>query len=63
MDNLQQISKNRGRTQKIYANRTYSDDIHMEFRLDKSAKSVLKKGKLVHSQNLMLDIKRAGKNL
>jgi hypothetical protein len=26
----------------------------MEFRLDKCAKTVLKKGKLVHSQNLIL---------
>jgi hypothetical protein len=38
--------------------RTFSDDIHMEFRLDKCAKTVLKKGKLVHSKNLMIDISR-----
>jgi hypothetical protein len=30
----------------------------MAFRLDKCAKTVLKKGKLVHLQNLMLDINR-----
>jgi hypothetical protein len=27
----------------------------MEFGLDKCAKTILKKGKLVHSQNLILD--------
>jgi len=32
--------------------RTFTDNIHMEFGLDKCAKIVLKKGKLVHSQNL-----------
>ena len=35
--------------------RTFTDNIHMEFGLDKCAKIVLKKGKLVHSQNLILD--------
>ena len=30
----------------------------MEFRLDKCAKIVLKKGKLVHLKNLILDINR-----
>jgi hypothetical protein len=34
--------------------RTFSDDIHMEFGHDKSAKIVLNKGKLVHSHNLTL---------
>jgi len=38
--------------------RTFSDDIHMEFRLDKCAKTVLKNGKSVHSKNLMIDISR-----
>jgi hypothetical protein len=37
---------------------TFSGDIHMEFGLDKCAKIVFKKGKLVHSQNLMVDINR-----
>ena len=32
--------------------RNFSDDIHMEFGLDKCAKILLKKGKLVHSQKL-----------
>jgi hypothetical protein len=38
--------------------RTFSDDIHMEFTLDKRTKTVLKNGKSVHSQNLMIDINR-----
>ena len=38
--------------------RNYSDDIDMEFGLDKCAKTVLKRGKLVHSQNLILDFNR-----
>jgi hypothetical protein len=37
---------------------TFSDDIHVEFGLDKCAKIVFKKGKLVHSQNLVVDINR-----
>ena len=38
--------------------RNFCDDIHMEFWLDKCAKNVLKKVKLVHSQNLILDFNR-----
>ena len=37
---------------------TFSDDIHMEFGLDNYAKTVLKRGKLVHSLNLILDFNR-----
>jgi hypothetical protein len=37
---------------------TFSDDIHMEFGLDKCAKVVFKKGKPVHSPNLVVDINR-----
>ena len=37
----------------------FSDDyIHMEFGLHTCAKIVLKKGKLIHLQNLILDINR-----
>ena len=36
----------------------FSDDVYMEFVRDKCAKTVRKKGKLVHSQNLLLDINR-----
>jgi len=34
----------------------FSDDVYMEFVRDNCAKIVRKKGKLVHSQNLLLDI-------
>jgi hypothetical protein len=37
---------------------TFIDNIHMQFGLDKCAKIVFKKGKLVHSQNLVVDINR-----
>jgi hypothetical protein len=35
--------------------KTFSDDIHMEFGLDKCAKIAFKRGKLAHSQNLVID--------
>ena len=38
--------------------RNFRDDIRMEFGLDKSANIELKRGKLVQSQNLILDINR-----
>ena len=38
--------------------KNFRDVIHMEFELDKCMKVVLKKGKLVHSQNLKLDTTR-----
>ena len=38
--------------------RTIIDDIHMDFGLDKCAKVVMKKGKLVYTHNLMLDRNR-----
>ena len=43
---------------KMQVIRTFSDDIHMEYGLNKFAKIVLEKGKLVHSQNLILDFNR-----
>ena len=38
--------------------KTFSDDIHMEFGLEKCAKIAFKRGKLVHWQNLVIDINR-----
>jgi len=38
--------------------KTFSDDIHMEFGLEKYAKIPFKRGRLVHSQNLVIDIHR-----
>jgi hypothetical protein len=46
---------NRGRTPKqLQTVKTFSDDIHMEFGLDKGAKFVFRKGKLVQSKNSVL---------
>jgi hypothetical protein len=38
--------------------KTFSDDIHMEFGLDKCAKIAFKRGKLAHLQTLVIDINR-----
>jgi len=38
--------------------RNFSADIHLEFELDKCAKTVFKKGKFIHPQNLILDFNR-----
>jgi uncharacterized protein YqkB len=59
LDDLKVKDKTKEELQKqMQTDRTFSDDIYMEFELHKCAKSVLKKGKLVHSQNLTLDIKK-----
>jgi len=58
-DDLKQMDKTEEELQKqMQVVRNFSDDIHMEFGLDKCAKTVLKRGKLVHSQNLILDFSR-----
>jgi hypothetical protein len=36
---------------------TFSDDVHMKFRTDACTKIVCKKGKLVPSRNLILDVR------
>jgi len=38
--------------------KSFSDYIHMEFGLEKCAKIAFKRGKLVHWQNLVIDINR-----
>ena len=59
MDHLQLIGETEEEIQKqIKVVRTFSDDIHTEFGFDKCAKIVLKKGKLVQSQNLILVFNR-----
>ena len=35
--------------------KTFSDDIHMAFGLEKCAKVTFKRGKLIQAQNLMID--------
>jgi hypothetical protein len=59
MDDLKLLDKSEEELQKqIQTVTTFSDDIHMEFELGKCAKVVFKKGKLVHWQNLVVDINR-----
>jgi hypothetical protein len=59
MDDLKLLSKSEEELQKqIQTVTTFSGDIHVEFGLDKCAMIVFKKGTLVHSQNLVVDINR-----
>jgi len=59
MDDLKLIAKSGEELQKqIQTIKTFSDDIHMEFGLVKRANIAFKRGKLVHSQNLVIDINR-----
>ena len=54
-DDLKLMGKTEEELQKqMQVVRNYSDDIDTEFGLDKCAKTVLKRGKLIHSQNLIL---------
>jgi len=58
-DDLKLVAKSEEELQKrIQTVKTFSDDIHMEFGLEKCAKNAFKRGKLVHSQNLVIDINR-----
>ena len=53
------IAKSEEELQKqIQTVKTFSDDINMEFGLEKCAKIAFKRGKLVHSQNFVIDINR-----
>jgi hypothetical protein len=38
--------------------KNFCDDIHVEFGLEKCVKIIFKRGKLTHSQNLLIDINR-----
>jgi hypothetical protein len=52
MDDLKLIGKSEEELQKrIQTVRTFSDNIHKASKLDKCAKIVFKKGKLIYSQN------------
>jgi hypothetical protein len=58
-DDLKLIAKSEEELRKqIQTVKTFSDDIYMDFGLEKCAKITFKKGKLIHSQNLMIDINR-----
>ena len=60
MDDLKLTAKSEEELQKqIQTVKTFSDDIDMEFGLEKCDKIAFKRGKLVHSKNLVIDIKRA----
>jgi hypothetical protein len=59
MDKLRLISKSEEELQKqIQTVKTFSDDIHMEFGLEKCAKIAFKRGKLLHSQNLVISTEK-----
>jgi len=59
MDDLKQIVKSEEELQKqIQTVKNFSDDINMEFGLQKCAKIAFKRGKLCHSQNLVIDLNR-----
>ena len=59
MDDLNLIAKSDEDLQKqIQTVKTFSGDIHMQFGFEKCAKIAFKTGKLVHSQNLVIDINR-----
>jgi hypothetical protein len=59
MDDLKLIAKSEEELRKqVQRVKTLSDDIHMECGLEKCAKIIFKKGKLIHSQNLGIDINR-----
>jgi len=59
VDDLKLIAKSEEELQKqIHTVKTFSDDIHTEFGLEKCAKIAFKRDKLVHSQNLVIDINR-----
>jgi len=59
MDDLKLIAKSEEELHKqIQTVKTFSDDIHMEFGLEKCAKIAFKRAKLVHWQNLVIDINR-----
>jgi hypothetical protein len=59
MDDLKLIAKSEEELQRqIQTVKTFSDDIHTEFGLEKCAKVTLKTGKLISSQNLVIDNNR-----
>jgi hypothetical protein len=59
MDDVKLIAKSVEELRKqVQTVKTFSDDIHMDFGLQKCAKITFKKGKLIQSQNLVIDINR-----
>ena len=59
MDDLKLIFKSEKELQKqIQTVKNFNDGIHMEFGLEKCGKIAFKRGKLVHLQNLVININR-----
>ena len=59
IDDLKLIAKSEEELQKqIQTVKTFSDDIDIEFGLEKCAKITFKRGKLTHSQNLVIETNR-----
>ena len=59
MDDMKLTAKSEEEIRKrIQTIKTFSDDIHIDFGLEKCAKITFKKGKLIHSKNLVIDINR-----
>ena len=59
VDDLKLIAKSEEVLRKqIQTVKTFSNDINIEFGLEKCAKITFKKGKLIHSQNIVIDINR-----
>jgi hypothetical protein len=58
MDDLKLIAKSEELRKQMQTVKTFSNDIHMGFGLEKYAKFTFKKGKLIHSQNLVIDCSR-----
>jgi hypothetical protein len=65
MDNLKLIDKSEEELRKqVQTVKTSSDDIHVDFGLEKCAKITFEKGKLIQSQNLVINTKaRTRKNV
>jgi hypothetical protein len=63
MDDLKLIAKYKEELQRqIQAVKTFSDDIHMKFGLEKCAKVTFKTGKFISSQNLVIDNNQETRN-
>jgi hypothetical protein len=59
MDDLKLIAKLEEELQRqIQTVKTFNDDMHMEFGLEKCVKITLKRGKLISSQSLVIDNNR-----
>ena len=55
MDDLKLNATEEEIKKQIQTVKTFSDDIHMEFGLEKCAKITFRRGKLTQSQNLVID--------